>query len=259
MKNILIFRAVLCIVLVSLFGCSSDLNEELYNDKNYLQNSESNFQTVSNEYQEEVSSLSADISYRYEYPKLTHLPNEEELSNIPDDILVKMDTASLLMSIIDYPRMYIVFSNINTPMQFYALRSRFNGIDEFLNRSDCVEVLLKYYQAEPLLTACSDNFEDYLPLEIMEMLFAQKELISNLDKTQRSDIFNVVIAKNEEKIKHMDVYTDMFIYTFGKALAIYQLLDELDQFRDIKSSQSDYIIIVPVDLPNSESSIEIRF
>jgi hypothetical protein len=134
-----------------------------------------------------------------------------EACQIPDQILKKLDTQSLLEICYNYPAFMSLFV-YNSPQDgFDAFYSNFNGIRELVNRKDVGVNMLKKYQS----ISCND-FNPLWRSEIkggfsfkikyFETILAQDKVLLTLDVTNQKLLMNEALLKFEEKISNNDLF-----------------------------------------------------
>lgn len=130
--------------------------------------------------------------------------------NIPVDIINEMSTPALLQTIMNCPTMPNIYDRDvfwGSPGGFVSIRNYSNGINELLKRKDCVETVIKRYKKERVLNSndkitgtYEGAFNEFLPLDVLELIMAQEDFINKLDEETRVNLFNIVIDKNEEML-----------------------------------------------------------
>jgi len=146
---------------------------------------------------------------------------------IPDSILKRLDTESLVNICLNFPAPP-VFPLFNTPKEgFMAYYTNFNGIQELFSRKDAGQYLLKKYEMM--------SISDFNPLwqsykqgqfifhyEFVEAILAQPQIIESLDNKGRNDLLKEAIRKLDEKKSMPDLFGDtsleINIWIIGKAL-----------------------------------------
>jgi hypothetical protein len=106
-----------------------------------------------------------------------------EACQIPEDILKKLSTESLVQICADYPAYFDLFI-YNTPQAgFESYYSHFNGIRELLSRKDVGHFMLKKYASMSLT-------KDFQSLNSEDRKLLLKEAIKKFDEKQtRGDLF----------------------------------------------------------------------
>ena len=132
---------------------------------------------------------------------------------IPDDALKKMRTRELLAVCLDYPLLMDVMAFSNLQDGFDKYRVEFNGIREFLQRSDAAIVLTQYYrELNPL------GYKDTWPLaekgrfafhvSFIELFLAQQEVLTQLDTPARKRL-TAGLLDNLNRKATSDVYSSL--------------------------------------------------
>lgn len=116
-----------------------------------------------------------------------------EALQLPDEILEKADTATLVEAVLDYPFFIDIYAFDDAQIGVEILFNSFNGLSELASRADAPTVLLEKYIDEPV-----DN-EDVLTLDYYEILLAQDFVINSLNEEQMSVLLDAVAEKFTEK------------------------------------------------------------
>ncbi|MHB8126048.1 MAG: hypothetical protein ACYDEJ_10480 [Desulfitobacteriaceae bacterium] len=100
----------------------------------------------------------------------------KEMLNIPLSTAEKMDTATLLKTVLDYPFMIDIFAYDNTTQGFEGLFLEFNGAAVLLQRKDLAEKLQTIYKntIEKMAVETKNNISD---TEIMQKMFMESLLV----------------------------------------------------------------------------------
>jgi hypothetical protein len=134
-----------------------------------------------------------------------------EACQIPDAILKKLDTESLVGICYDYPA-YMTLFLYNTPQAgFDAFYSHFNGIRELLSRKDVGHFILKKYcsisssDIKPLWTSAEKGLYAYKS-EYFEIILAQPQVVQSLNTEDRKLLLKEVVKKYDDKIEKSDIF-----------------------------------------------------
>lgn len=100
----------------------------------------------------------------------------KEMLNIPLSTAEKMDTATLLKTVLDYPFMIDILAYNNTTQGFEGLSLEFNGAAVLLQRPDLAEKLQTIYKnsMEKMAVKTKNNISD---AEIMQKMFMESLLV----------------------------------------------------------------------------------
>ena len=134
-----------------------------------------------------------------------------EKLNIPEDVLMKLDTESLVQICLDYPAVSIFFVT-NTPQQgFDGFFVQFNGIRELMSRNDVGHFLLRKYSSmtlndfNPLWTL--ENQGDFtLKFYYMELFLVQQQSLQSMDVSERKLLLKESMRKYELKKSRSDLF-----------------------------------------------------
>ncbi|MDR1582721.1 MAG: hypothetical protein LBS55_05595 [Prevotellaceae bacterium] len=139
-------------------------------------------------------------------------PNEiYQKLQIPENILKKIDTKSLVQICLDYPAPTI-FYLFNTPQQgFDGFYKQFNGIRELMNRKDACHHLLNQY-----INMSMDNFSPLETLEeqgkfverfyYLELFIVQPIILKSFSKEERKDLMRESLNKFDMKFSRKDLF-----------------------------------------------------
>ena len=135
-----------------------------------------------------------------------------EACQIPENILKKLDTESLVDICLKFPAPP-VFPFFNTPQQaFMEYFSNFNGIRELFERKDAGQYLLEKYTLMSLY-----EFNPLWPLyrqgqftshyKFVEAILSQPQVIATLDSNGRKVLLKETIRKMDEKVSKDDLFS----------------------------------------------------
>ena len=128
---------------------------------------------------------------------------------IPENILKRIDTESLVQICLDYPAT-TVFHLFNTPQQgFDGFCKQFNGIRELISRKDAGSFLLKKYASMSLdgfnpLWTLEDQGSFVLGFYYMELFLVQ--VLPSLNENERSILLKESIKKFDMKQSREDLF-----------------------------------------------------
>jgi hypothetical protein len=135
-----------------------------------------------------------------------------EACQIPEDILKKLSTESLVQICADYPAYFDLFI-YNTPQAgFESYYSYFNGICELLSRKDVGHFMLKKYASMSLTKDFNSKWElkkqgEFVyKQEYFEILLAQPQVIQSLNSEDRKLLLKEAIKKFDEKQTRGDLF-----------------------------------------------------
>ncbi|MEP6713708.1 MAG: hypothetical protein ABJA37_14875 [Ferruginibacter sp.] len=116
-----------------------------------------------------------------------------EACQIPQDVLSKISTTSLIQSCLNYPASAVLLIH-NTPQQgFDDWKQHFNDVNELLKRSDRKEELLKLYamydtKAHTAFKTDIEKGHYTFTLKMLESIIVQDEIISSISINQQKNI-----------------------------------------------------------------------
>ena len=117
------------------------------------------------------------IDTPYEYP---YVPGTQEwydfedvfamreATQVPDEILQQMTTEALLQTVLDHPLLPEIICFESLKIGYQEVKSRYNCLQEFVTRPNCLEVLSRYRES------ISSSGEEKRPLErlVVEALYS---------------------------------------------------------------------------------------
>lgn len=162
-----------------------------------------------------------------EWAKLTTRAQQIAATQIPKEILVNMNTADLLETVLNYPLLIDVtlFNSFTEGVE--AVARNFNGMTELLSRDDLPDVLLERYSAQTvpelgriITTRSTEEVKnissEYMKMTFLEIMLAQPVVLDSLEEDS-ARLQTVLAAKYEEKSE--DGAYEMGLYTFDMAVA----------------------------------------
>ena len=159
---------------------------------------------------------------------------------IPESDFASITTEQLIQKYLKtrYSR-YIFLYPHNVNYAFEKAYKDFNGLRELLKRTDIVKSLIDVYQRmDP-----GAFKENWTPAEkggysfnfvFIEILLSQDSILERFSKTETRTILNELIKKQEQKVKHLELYS-MFDIQFN-AFSIAKLLDSKGKENGISQS-----------------------
>lgn len=114
-----------------------------------------------------ASPYTIDIPYEYpyipgtqEWINLGSTKARREASQVPDEVLEHMTTDALLLTVLDYPFRADMYAFNTIEMGYDALKKQCNGLREFENRPDYLDVLSQYCEAASTLSEDERTMEN---------------------------------------------------------------------------------------------------
>ncbi len=139
-----------------------------------------------------------------------------EACQIPENILKKMSTEGLIETCLNYPLVGGMFASNNIQSGFNSIVSKFNGLQELLQRKDVGSKLLMRYRqfrkldSQTLKKELGDTgLFHFLSFEV---LISQDAVLSKMTKGERIELLKECVVKYQEKRK----YPDTFGYILGE-------------------------------------------
>lgn len=194
------------------------------------------------------SSNAYDITDPYDYqvrpgtPEWASFTTHAEMVNacqIPELILNRMSTAALVDSVLDYPLFLDVIAFNTLQEGFDVVSSRFNGLQELLQRQDAASQLIAKYAAVDM-TADNPGQEAwsfYLPL--MELVLAQEEILRNLTNDEAQYLLSETRVKIKTEKEHPDVYGPFDLQSTSVLAGRLLQVIEAPDFNEMVESNTD--------------------
>lgn len=132
-------------------------------------------------------------------------------TQLPNDVLQDLSTEGLLHTVLDYPLLGEIFAFNSTQQGFTTVASRFNGLEELLQRPDVGKILLAHYeQMDPRsvedVTTTLDQGRISADFAYVETLLAQEEVLRSLSEKEQLQLLEETLAKSKSKQTFVDVY-----------------------------------------------------
>lgn len=147
-----------------------------------------------------------------------------EISQIPETLIQRMDTKTLLQSVIDYPLIgdVLIFKSYKAGIN--QLKSNFFAIDSLIRRTDFLAHLIDQYKSYEVtrignLKSVVEVGEYILGLSMLEMLMTTEDVLKNINDTQRNLLVSELLTKYEEKHSRVNIYGNVGLSTCMWALA----------------------------------------
>jgi hypothetical protein len=119
---------------------------------------------------------------------------------IPDEILTKMSTSSLVVACMNFPAFghFSAYKNIQTG--FEILSTKFNGLTELLKRNDAERCIIDIYKTagEKGFVGLNLNLDErYWTIKFSwtELLLSQNILIESLDTKSKENLLKLAVEK----------------------------------------------------------------
>jgi hypothetical protein len=149
--------------------------------------------------------------------------------NVPNDMLAKMSTVSLVKTCLNYPDFRLFLARNSLQQGYDYIKSIFNGFSELEKRQDAGRELLKVYrqmkhedikQFDTPVKRGDFSFQ----FIYIELIMSQKSILANLTKDEKIETIKALVASYEKK--------DLLKNNFGmfglttSALVLGRLLDQ---------------------------------
>lgn len=149
---------------------------------------------------------------------------------IPENVLTRLTTNSLLISCINLPA-FGHFGAYDTYQDgFTILASKFNGLRELVKRTDAGECLYNVYEKTGENGMKSLQFmvdAEYWPIRLswIELIFAQKVIYEQLNIDKKRQLLSITLDRIKMKLANKENFSDGILTT---SLLIGRLLKSLD-------------------------------
>lgn len=134
-----------------------------------------------------------------------------EFYKIPENVLRCISTDALVQTCISYPEIGLIWTRNSLQQGFDFVKSNCNGFAELLNRSDGYSEIVNDYKQLDI----NRNWNSYSVLEnghyivniiYHELFLAQNEILLNLSKDQKSELFKLVLDNQKSKFDLVEFY-----------------------------------------------------
>ena len=162
-----------------------------------------------------------EIKDEYEFPvkpgskewiQLESIQKCIEVSQMPDEALVKISTADLLETCLKFPFLINIFFYDNYQQGFERMTSQFNGFGELFKRPDLIDALLNKYKnlrsdvktirLQKDVEQGGFTFRQF----VLEFILAQDVVVNNLSAVQEKELFLLSNELKQIKNDYSDVY-----------------------------------------------------
>lgn len=140
-----------------------------------------------------------------EWDDLGSYTNRLAASQIPQDILLQLNTTALLQTILEYPFLGDITAFNTYNETFDMMKFKFNAVDELLRREDCYDAAYEIYQSQSM-NINEHNALDLTQITFIEVLLSRDELLSTLSETQKEQLEALKTAKYEQKLQYPEIY-----------------------------------------------------
>lgn len=141
-----------------------------------------------------------------EWLKVDDYSKRLQLLNVPEDILLKLNTKELVQICLKYPQMELIFTRNDILSGISYVSTLFNGFIELSKRKDAGTELLRIYKDLNPDNYATANLKEKISHKknfiVMELLLASPVILRNMEKEERVDLLNVLYNKYEEKAKY---------------------------------------------------------
>lgn len=173
-----------------------------------------------------------------------------EFYKIPENVLPCISTDALVQTCISYPEIGLIWTRNSLQQGFDYVKSNCNGFEELLKRSDGYSEIVTAYKQ----LSVEVNWSSWTDLEIgfyifdiiyHELFLAQNEILLNLSKDQKSELFKLVLDNQKLKFDLVEFYG---ITGMTSSLAILAKIMYNDQYQPF---MKEYQINEPLRLQTS--------
>jgi len=156
---------------------------------------------------------------------------EEKLNDcqIPNILLTSMSTEGMVETCLTFPFYIDIFAFDDIQDGFQKITSRFNGFEELYKRKDAGTIILNRYksiQPDAFNNTWTNIQKGQFGWKItyIEMLLAQKEIITMLNKNERIDLLDNSLSYLKKKMDQRELYgidaLEMTVLVMGRVLMV---------------------------------------
>ena len=145
----------------------------------------------------------------------------KEMLNIPLSTAEKMDTATLLKTVLDYPFMIDIYAYDNTIQGFEGLSLEFNGAAVLLQRPDLAKNLQTIYKNRMMVVETKNTISD---TEIMQKMFMESLLTYPKVSDMLSQDENYAVAELSQQVSDKFLTSSLTMETSVMAAAAGEIL-----------------------------------
>lgn len=143
---------------------------------------------------------------------------------IPNEVLESVCTEDLLGLCLNYPLQFDFYAYNTVDEGLRAVLSQFNGLQEFISRSDCFEVLVNNYNAELHTIGFSGErkdlgekiFKNTIIEAIILKILADGDI--NKNSVAMKPLQQKIITTSTEKLTNKGVYSEMSVDVSAKLI-----------------------------------------
>lgn len=179
-----------------------------------------------------------------------------ELLQLPKEMLLNMDTATLIDAVLNYPYFRDIYAFDDVQLGVDKLFRTFNGAVELLNRSNVGEILLDKYISMTVLSSNDAQTMDMVSvgdivyeLSNVEVLLAQDFVINSLSKSEIKVLSEAVSQKYTEKLSNnsycgtVDSFYELF-YANCDDVSIREQVSVLATYTYVSTPKGSKVLVV---------------
>ncbi|MCP4181146.1 MAG: hypothetical protein GY756_25555 [bacterium] len=154
--------------------------------------------------------------------------------NIPEYLLVKMNTRDLVKTCLNYPEFRLMMTRNSLQLGYDYIKSIFNGFRELELRKDAGKEILKLYKNNDpsKIHKCKDLLQKgkyAYKFTCFEIILAQESILKSISKSDKIDIIKNLISNFEMKEKLPKEYSIFDLspkaLVLGRLMRIYNYLE----------------------------------
>ena len=159
-----------------------------------------------------------------EWMQLKTFEEMYQACQIPDEIIKRLDTESLVQICFDFPFFKVLFLYNSLQDGFNSFYKSFNGIHELLDRKDAGYFMLKKYASMSVvdfnpLWSLGDQGGYIYKYKYFETLLAQPQVVESLGRNGRKNLLEESIKKFDMKLSNMDLFGGSSLVMIGWVMA----------------------------------------
>jgi hypothetical protein len=186
-----------------------------------------------------------------------------DICQIPSSIINNLNTSELVRICLDYPLFFTLTAFNNMQMGFEQNKNDFNGFLELFKRKDAGKELISFYSkinpGEVMsMKSNLDKGNFMFRIFYLEILLAQKDLLSTLNQEEQRILLTECLEKIQEK--NNALYSRFQTQTTYLIMTRILILNQFSTFMDnYRHNQSEYDWFVNgIVLPSTDLFIEIK-
>lgn len=154
-----------------------------------------------------------DFPIKPDSPAWIKLQSHDEMiavCQLPTQTLEEISTQGLVHTVLNYPLLSDMYAFQSVQLGFQSVTNGFNGLQEFLNRSDAAKIIVELYSNLAIEVAATQPMEeqgDYVfRIAHTEIIIAQYVILEQLSQAELKELANVTWQNLEAKKRLPEIY-----------------------------------------------------